>query len=640
MSSVPTALSLAGLFTDHLVLQRGRPSPIWGCDRPGQRVTLEVAGQPPVSTVAGPDGAWRLDCPELPAGGPYRISVRGSSERLLEDVLVGEVWLCSGQSNMELPLAAIDDSNREIAAADCPAIRLFDVTDAAAPEPAASVDGEWRVCTRESADAFSAIGYCFAREIHRRLGVPVGILSSSWGGTPIEAWTSAEALRSVPGFDAELARLAALERDAPRLRAVHQEQVLAWERDALPADPGNTGEALGWASPAFDDGAWPTMAAPGYWQAQGLRHNGVVWFRRTVDIPAEWAGQDLLLGLGAIDDFDVTYFGGAQVGAHPKGTPAAYRMRRRYVVPGSRVKAGRAVIAVRIFDHFGNGGFVGPRQAMCLARGGHESERLELSGDWRYQVEHAIPLVPGEVWQSYPPAGVPEPHHYPAALYNGMIAPLIPYALRGALWYQGESNADRHARYRDHQIAMIRDWRARWKIGQFPFYFVQLAGYGTSPTWPYLREAQGQTLIEPATGMAVAIDVGDRDDIHPRNKQAVGHRLALIALAHAYGERVACSGPTLDRVEIVGDRACVHLRHATGLVTRDGRPEVMGFELAGADRQYHPADARIEGETVLVTSPDVPEPCTVRYAWADYLETNLENAAGLPAVPFRTDGYR
>jgi sialate O-acetylesterase len=290
-----------------------------------------------------------------------------------------------------------------------------------------------------------------------------------------------------------------------------------------------------------------------------------------------------MLSLGAIDDFDVTYFGGTEVGAHPKGTPAAYRIRRRYLIPGSLVRPGRNVIAIRIFDHFGNGGFVGPRQAMSISRAGHESDGLDLSGDWRYQVEHVIPLVSGDVWRSYPPPAVPEPHHHPAALYDGMIAPLVPYGLRGAIWYQGESNADRHATYRDLQIAMIRDWRARWGIGQFPFYFVQLAGYGASPTWPLLREAQAQALVEPATGMAVAIDLGDRLDIHPRNKQEVGRRLALIALGQTYGEPVDFSGPTLDRTEIQGNQARIRFRHARGLRTRDGAASVLGFELAGAD---------------------------------------------------------
>jgi sialate O-acetylesterase len=639
MSNPPTPFRVPDLFSDHLVLQRGRSNLIWGWDRPGQMVTLNVPGRDPVSTTADAEGAWRVPCPELPPGGPYTIRLSGSGERVLQDVAVGEVWLASGQSNMEFPLASVQDAADEVARANFPAIREFHVPRAMSAEPQIAVEGEWRVCTPQHADSFSAVAYFFAREIHARFGVPVGILHASWGGTPIEAWTSIDALRAVPGFDQLLDELAELERDAPRLRAEHEERVLAWEREALPMDPGNTGEARGWASSEFHDESWPPLTAPGYWQSQGLRFNGVVWFRRSVNIPSSWTGLDLVLSLGAIDDFDVTYFGGVEVGAHPKGTPSAFRIQRRYLIPGSLVKPGRTVVAVRIFDHFGDGGFVGPKSEMFLAPVEREADRIDLWGDWRHQVEHEIPLVPGEVWQTFPPPTVPEPEHYPAVLYNAMIAPLIPYGLRGALWYQGESSVDRHAHYRDHQIGLIRDWRARWGLGQFPFYLVQLAGYRASPEWPHLREAQSQSLSEPGTGMAVALDIGDPLDIHPRNKRDVGRRLALLALGRTYGQVVECEGPRLEHVAIDGGRATAHLAHAAGLRTHDGTEAVLGFALAGADRHYHPADARIHGETVVVSSPSVPAPRTVRYAWADYTETNLVNAAGLPAVPFRTDGY-
>jgi len=639
MSSAPTGLQLPGLFSDHLVLQRGRPNLIWGWDHPRQTVTLEAEGKPSVSTTARANGMWRLQCPELPAGGPYRIRVNGSSQHILSDVLVGDVWLASGQSNMEFPLASAPQAATEISAADYPNIRLFQVARATATDPQRTLAGEWAVCGPDTADAFSAVAYFFAREIYSRMRVPIGILQSSWGGTPIEAWTSDEALRAVPGYDQHLARLAELERDAPRLRAEHEARVLAWEREALPLDPGNTAADRGWASPELVDESWPTLPAPGYWQTHGLRFNGVLWFRRWVDIPESWAGRDLVLSLGAIDDFDVTYFAGAEVGAHPKGTPNAFRILRRYVIQGSLVRCGRTVVAVRIFDHFGDGGFAGPKSQMYVAPVDQETERLELSGDWHYQVEHEIPLVPGEVWQTFPIPTVPEPEHHPAALYNAMVSPLIPYGLRGALWYQGESSVGRHRRYRDHQVALIRDWRARWGLGQFPFYLVQLAGYRASEDWPYLREAQAQSLSEPATGMAVAFDVGNPLDIHPRNKEDVGHRLALLALARTYGLSVECEGPTLARTAIEGGHATVHFTHATGLATHDGSEAVLGFSVASADRRYHAAQARIHGETVVVASPAVPAPQTVRYAWADHTETNLVNAAGLPAVPFRTDGY-
>ena len=637
-------LLLSPLFTDHLVLQRDQANPVWGKDDPQQIVTLTVEGTPaapaPVQVVTSADGTWKLACPELPAGGPYRLRVKGSTEQVIDDVLVGEVWLASGQSNMEWKLPNTDHGAEDVASANDPELRMFNVDQTALPAPRDTVSGQWARATPQSAAEFSAIGYLFAKELRRKLRVPVGIINTSWGGTRVEAWASREALRAVMPVEQELAALAEAEKDLPRIRAEHQARVDAWERSVFPIDTANTGRPQGWATAEFDDSAWPVMALPVFWQNAGLKFNGCVWFRHTLDVPAEWAGHDLTLNLGVVDDFDTTYFNGQVVGVTPRGTPEAYKLLRRYVVPGSQVKAGKNVIAVRVFDQFGEGGFSGPRTSM-FAESAASPERLPLAGEWRYQSELEVPLVPGSVYATSPSVpAILQPQNNPAYLFNGMIAPLAGYGIRGAIWYQGEANVDVANTYRDRFTAMIRDWRARWGQGDFPFYFVQLANFTASPGWPFLREAQTQTLAEPQTGMVVTLDIGNPADIHPRNKREVARRLALLARDRVYGEAgISDSGPTIKRVAISGGTVCLHWRHAKGLSISGGADKLHGFELAGADGVYHPAEAHIDGETVVVTSAAVPAPRTVRYAWADNPQANLENAAGLPAAPFRTDTF-
>lgn len=635
-------LILPSIFGDEAILQRGRSNPVWGWDRPGQVITLTVEGDsaahPSATAIAASDGSFRLACPELPAGGPYRLRIRGSSERVLDRVLVGEVWLASGQSNMEWKVAQASDAEREIAAATWPEIRMFTSARLASREISRVGGGQWRTCTPDTAHDFSAVGYYFARELHRELKVPVGIIDASWGGTPIEAWMGMNALRSVMDIDAELAQWSRSPSDVARIRADYEAAMVRWEAENLPNDTGNEGEAKGWARADLDDDAWPSMTLPGAWQGRGLRFNGTVWFRRTVELDASWAGQDLTLSLGTIDDFDHTYFNGAEVGAHPKGTPGAYQIHRVYQIPAAMVRPGKNVIAVRVFDHIGEGGFMGPSVEMFLETAGPERKRLSLSGAWRYEVERRIPLVSFEVFKTCPaPPSILVQQNSPASLFGGMIAPLVPFGLRGVIWYQGESNTEQHQLYAQRMIAMIRDWRAQFGQAAMPFYLTQLANYVASPAWPFLREAQADALSEPATGMAVTIDIGDSVDIHPKNKQEVGRRLSLLALARTYGRRdVEDSGPVFERVELGEGRARVHFIHAAGLRARGGGA-VKGFTLAGADGIHRPADARIDGDSVVVTSAPVAEPKSVRYAWADDPVANLENGAGLPAAPFRTD---
>ncbi|HVR18677.1 MAG TPA: sialate O-acetylesterase, partial [Polyangiaceae bacterium] len=405
--------------------------------------------------------------------------------------------------------------------------------------------------------------------------------------------------------------------------------------DVFPTDTKNEGFARGWAAPNFDDGSWKTMKLPSFWQHHGLAFNGIVWFRRTVELPPELEGRDLELSLGAIDDFDHTYFNGELVGSLPDGTPEAFQTPRHYRVPGRLVRAGTNVLAVRVFDHFGEGGFAGPASAMLLKAG---EQRFRLDGDFRFAVEREVPLVPASAYATYPaPPLVLTQQHAPSALYNGMLAPLVPYGLRGALWYQGESDVDRHAAYTQRMLGFIRDLRSRFDRPELPFLFVQLARFRASAEWPLLREAQARVLSEPFTGMATALDVGDPNDIHPRNKQEVARRLALIARARVYGEAsLADCGPVFERLTIDGSRVRISFEHAHGLRSRNP-PSVRGFTLAGSDGVHHAAEAAIDGESVLATCAAVPAPRSVRYAWEDDPPTDLENSDGLPALPFRTD---
>jgi sialate O-acetylesterase len=640
-------LRLGALFTDHLVLQQERPCPLWGSDEPGRQISVQLrvsetrAELATASAQAGTDGRFHVELPALGAGGPYELCVDGSQQITLRDVWVGEVWLASGQSNMEWKVGASLDREREIAGADWPSIRMFKVAARAAQQAQPDVDGAWAVCSPETAADFSAVGYFFARELHQARGVAIGIIDSTWGGTCIEAWISLEALAPVlPELPAQRAALVAQLRDVPRLQRDYERTFVAWQREHLPGDDSNQGLARGWARPDLDDHAWPVMPLPSYWQTRGLNFNGVLWFRTFVDIPESFAGKELVLSLGALDDFDDSYFEGEAVGKTAPGTLNAHQLRRRYRLSANSVKHGRRCIAVRVFDHFGNGGFAGPATELFVARADGEGERIPLTGSWRYQVEREIPLVPMTVFQSapVPPLALAQ-QNAPASLFHGMIAPLLPYALRGALWYQGESNTARAAQYSALLVALIRDWRTRFGQGQFPFYLVQLANFRAAGDWPRLREAQAQALSEPETGMAVSLDIGEALDIHPQNKQEVGRRLGLLARAHCYGEReLVAEGPRVRQVVIRGQEVRVRFAHARGLRSNDGTA-VRGFALAGPTGPFQAARAQIVGEEVWLECADIRQPRAVRYAWADDPDVNLQNGAGLPAAPFRSDGF-
>lgn len=634
-------MKLAALFCDNMVLQRNQVAPIWGWDKPGTAIRVEL-GQWRAVAITAADGRWQAKLPPMPAGGPFKVIITGTAAVTLSNVMIGEVWVCSGQSNMEWPLSLSTDAASALADGDYPNIRLFTVKKTAELEPQSDVVGQWDVCTADTAPAFSAVGYYFGRKLHRVLGVSVGLINSSWGGTLAEAWTSREGLEAEPSLRPMVEKYDETLKDVDGSAARHKIEYKAWQDRHIPSDPGNSGHAKGWGAASFDDAGWETMALPGAWQGKGHNYSGVFWFRREVDVPAAWAGRDLTLSLGPTDKSDITYFNNVQVGSITmEQRPDAWCTPRTYTIAGSLVKAGRNVVAVRVFSNIYGGGFIGLAGQMKLSAA--DGEAVPLAGPWRFKVEHNFGLVQPPPAPAAPP-GNGNPNS-PYVLYSSMIQPLVPFGIRGAIWYQGESNADRAAQYRTLFPAMIRSWRKAWNQGDFPFHFVQLANWQpvkdqpAASQWAELREAQTMTLSLPNTGQAVIIDVGDAEDIHPRNKTDVGDRLALGALANTYGfGDLVYSGPLFQSFSVEGDKVRVSFSHVGGGLRARGGP-LKGFALAGEDKKFVWADAKIDGQGVVVSCPRVTKPLAVRYAWADNPVCNLYNVSGLPASPFRTDSW-
>jgi len=628
-------MKLPQLFADGMVLQRDLPIAVWGWADPGEGVSVSLAGHT-VSAVTGADGRFKVFLPALPAGGPHVLTVSGRSTMTFDDVWIGEVWLASGQSNMEWPLNSARDAATEITAATDPLLRHCFIPRTTALKPATDVPASWQSASPDTAGGFSAVAYFFARVLRQKLNVPVGVINASWGGTLAEAWTSREGLAAEPTLKGHLDNLDRLQGDdSAKLLAECEAARQAWLK-TLPQDTHNRGFAEGWAKAEHDDRAWEFMDQPIYWAQTGKLVHGICWFRREVEVPAHWTGQDLSLRLGAVDKSDQTYFNGVQVGSLTwEENEESWAMERRYTIPARLVRPGRNVIAVRVMSVFTGGGIAGPLLQL-VAPGLAGEKPLLLNGPWRYRIEKVLGTV-----QSTPPPVRPSGNNVPASLFNGMLAPLIPYTLRGAIWYQGESNAGRAEEYRTLFPALIRDWRRHWELGDFPFYFVQLANYQnvqhpefTDSRWAELREAQATALALPNTGMAVAIDIGDPKDIHPRNKQDVGLRLALNALARTYGQEVECCGPRYRAFRRDGSKLVLAFDHADGLCARGGRPERFG--IAGDDGVFHKAEAVICGATVELSCAAVPVPMAARYGWGDNPVCNLYNAAGLPMEPFRS----
>jgi sialate O-acetylesterase len=627
-------IKLPKIFTDNMVFQQKTEAPIWGKAAPEKEVKITTSWNNQTYKVkAGKTGEWTVKVNTPNAGGPYSITISDGKTLILNNILIGEVWICSGQSNMEMPLAGwgkVNNYEREISAANYPNIRLLHVermTSTTPVEDLAGTRGGWRECSPETVAEFSSVAYFFGRNLFENQHVPIGLINTSWGGTIAEAWTSGNSLEYMPDFKEPLKQIRESKTE------ITQKTLDEWRKSFADADLGIKNGAPVWAATKFNDSSWPEMTVPSFWEENGLPgFDGIVWFRKTVEIPAGWSGKELELKLSKIDDWDITYFNGVKVG-NTNNSEA----ERTYKIPAGLVKAGKAVICVRVTDRLGYGGIWGNAEFMTLSpeNGG---KPLALAGKWKYKSTADFGKLGKE------PRLDSENPNRPTVLFNAMINPLIPFAFQGAIWYQGEANANRAAQYKELLPLMIRDWRNAWGR-DFPFYLVQLANFrdqkpepGDSE-WAELREAQLQTLHLDNTGMAVTIDIGEAKDIHPKNKQDVGLRLALNARAKTYNEKIPYSGPVYESYKIAGDKIHIRFSHAEGLKTNGGS-EVKGFAVAGSDHVFHWADAVIKGNEVIVGSPEVKFPVAVRYAWADNPVCNLFNRADLPASPFRTDCWK
>jgi sialate O-acetylesterase len=608
------------LFSDNAVLQRDRTVPVWGWTVPGTTVAVQFDAQKQ-TTRAATDGRWTISLPPHAAGGPHSLSVSGvgGASATRRNLLFGDVWLCGGQSNMAYDLYGALNPEAEIAAANYPDIRLLQVPNAITSAPIQSFEGAgWQPCSPQTVARFSGVGYFFGRELYKKLKVPIGLINSSWSGTPGEAWVSGPALATMPEFKPAVEALKQSE-NAPNSYA---RQMTAWWQNN---DPGSRAHQ---EAPAFDDSNWKTIDEPGPWEDKGFADfDGVMWFRRTIDVPAAWAGRDLHVDLGSVDDNDTTFWNGTVVGA-----TQGWNKSRNYTVPGAQVKAGRNTIAVRVLDTGGGGGLAGPALSMKSA-----NDTVSLGGAWK--------IHQGPALQSLAPMPQSaENPNAPEVLFNGKIAPLLPGQIKGVIWYQGESNSDNQAEARQYRALLpllVGDWRAHFGA-QTPFYIVQLANFkalddapGNNP-WPNTREAQLQTSQRlPNTPLVVTIDLGEEKNVHYPNKQEVGSRLARSALANTYGLKIESSGPTLREAKAINGAMQLSFDHAQGLNLKGEANRV--FAVAGTDGKFAWATPQIAGNVVTLRSPDVPAPLYARFGWADNPRAVLYNAAALPASPFRTD---
>ncbi|MBN1415754.1 MAG: sialate O-acetylesterase [Bacteroidales bacterium] len=622
-------IRLPALISDGMVLQRNAKVIIWGWAGSGEKINMSFLNTI-YHTTANEKGEWVITLSGLNAGGPYTMTLHGSNIVIVKNIVIGDVWVCSGQSNMELPMRRVSPLyEAEISGAENPFIRQF-----AVPQrynfnaPQADLElGSWQQADPKTILSFSAVAYFFAKELYEQYHVPIGLINASLGGSPAEAWMSEEALKQFPEKYNEAQRF----KDQSLIDSIEhsdRQRMKAWYELLEQKDEGYKDPSGPWYNPAINASNWDHMKIPGYWTGESLeKFDGVIWFRKEINIPVSMTGKPAKLILGRIVDADSVFINGVFVGTTSYQYPP-----RRYDLPDNLLKEGKNILVARVINNIGPGGFIPDKPYEIIAG----QEKLDLKGDWQYRIGASMEPLRGETFIRWKPLG----------LYNGMISPLLNYSIKGAIWYQGESNTGRPLEYRNLLPALIRDWRNSWNQGNFPFLYVQLANFmkakdqPSESQWALLREAQLKTLSVPNTAMTVIIDVGEWNDIHPLNKKDVGKRLALSARKVAYGEdQIVHSGPLYQSMSVEDNRVILSFSSiGSGLQAKGG--ELKGFAIAGVDRQFVWAKAKIDHDRLIVWSEKVPEPIAVRYAWADNPEgANLYNLEGLPASPFRTDEF-
>ena len=617
-------IRLPKLISNGMVLQRDLPLTIWGWASPNEKVTLTFSNKKYKATTAS-NGQWTIKLPAQKAGGPYEVKITGKNELLISDVLFGDVWICSGQSNMVLPMERVKEKYpSEIANANYPQIRNFFIPTTTNLQGGQQdlKDGSWKPANPTNVLQFGAVAYFFARKIYDQYKIPIGIINSSVGGTPVEAWTSEDGLKEFPDLISTIQK----NKDSNYVNKINKTAEDA--RVVRKSDDKGMNESIKWYEPNYIAKGWRDINIPGYWEDQGLNNlNGVVWYRKEIDLPAQWEGRAGKVFMGRIVDADEMYVNGKRIGNITYQYPP-----RRYEVPAGLLKAGKNIFTIRVTNSFAKGGFVPDKNYSLVSGEGN----IDLKGTWQYKVgEVFTPQQPG-------PQGI-SAQNQPAALYNAMIAPLVKYPVKGFLWYQGETNAGSPGNYDRLLTALINDWRSKWHLPNAPFLFVQLANYmdytflPVESSWARLRNGQRKVLAVPNTGMVVTTDCGEWNDIHPLNKKDIGERLALQARRIAYNENIVASGPLFDRAETNSESITVYFKESgSGLITNDGEP-LRYFAIAGADKRFMWAEAKIEGNKIIVWNAGLKNPKYVRYNWADNPDGNLYNKEGLPASVFENE---
>lgn len=621
---------LPKLVSDGMVLQRDAPVKIWGWAAAGEKITVTFLGLT-YNTIADGEGDWSISLAGLKAGGPHQMQIIASNTIIIHDILIGDVWVCSGQSNMEMSMVSLSARYPEdIAASENKFIRQFAVPRRHIfSRPMEDVTtGVWVSADPKSVLKFTAAGYYFAKNLYQRYNVPIGLINATLGGSRTESWMSEDALKPFPTLYDEALKyqdtLAIIQTETEDRRRIAEWHTRAKEMDAAYTAPGGP-----WHNADYDVSQWEEMNMPGLWASSPLgATNGVVWFRKEFELPASFENRSARLIFGNIVEADSVFINGKFVG----GRPSQY-IPRNYDIPAELLKEGKNSITVRVVCPSGRGGFVPAKKYAIIL----DKDTVDLSGTWKYRLGCKMETLVGSSFIMWKATG----------LYNGMIAPLLPYTIKGAIWYQGESNISRAEQHRTLFPALIRNWREKWSLGDFPFLFVQLPNFNepqrepSDGGWARFRETQTSALTVPNTGMAVTIDIGEWNDIHPVNKKDVGYRLALAAQRVAYAEKdVVYSGPMYRSMKVKGNKVIVSFDHTGGGLVAKGADTLQYFAIAGPDKKFVWATAGIKNRKVIVSSDKVPHPVAVRYAWADDPEgANLYNKEGLPASPFRTDDF-
>ncbi len=614
-------IRLPKFFGDNMVLQRNGSIPIWGWANANEKIVVQFNKQIK-TTQADKAGNWMVRLNAENAGGPYALNIIGKNNLQLKNILIGDVWLYSGQSNMEWTVGQSDNATKEIATAKYPFIRHMKIQRALNSLPDEDIENtEWKVCDSNTVADFTGVGYFFARNIYEDTKVPIGLINSTWGGTNIETWISREGFESSDEFKEMITGMPKINLDS--LNNERNKNTII-KIEANQESKIKNIDVSHFKDIDFDDTRWPLMSIPQLWEEQALGEiDGIVWLRNTILLNANDVTENGIIELSKIDDDDITYLNGIKV-----GSTNSWDTKRKYTIPSNILKEGKNVIAVRVADNGGGGGIYGDSVDVKLTL---NNRTISLQGKWKYQVESIQKNTAS--------------NSLPSLCYNAMIAPLIPYAFKGVLWYQGESNAERSIQYRKAFPLLINDWRKKFSNKNSAFYFVQLASFNTQGNsnngcgWAELREAQTKTLSLPNTGMVVTTDlVTDPKDIHPTNKQDVGKRLAAIALNNLYNKKMVCSGPTYKSIQIKGNQIILSFDNiGSGLSTKEKSGYIKGFEIAGEDKVFNSAQAIIKDNTVIVSSEKILKPIVVNFGWmGDATKCNLFNKEGFPAVPFRT----